>query len=118
MPWASLGSISLSWNWQTLSTPDVGGEVYRVIQRFRNDLIYPSGYFLFSWIYPDGGRHGIRRIWADNTQPIVLIFSIPQALKSKGFETRYPMLKLPSRARLDSTNPWRVEIQVETPIEQ
>jgi hypothetical protein len=117
MPWASLGTISLNWSWQSFTTPDVGGDTYRLIQRFRQGLIYPSGYFLLSWIYADGGRYGnVRKIWADNTQPTIIISPIPEILQDRGYSTRYASIKLPDSSRMNSTNPWIVEMQFDTPI--
>jgi hypothetical protein len=117
MPWASLGTVTLNWDWKSFSVPDVGGDTYRFRQRFTQGLIYPSGYFLFSWVYPTVGRYGsARKIWADNTEPTLIISPIPETLQERGLQTRYGSIKLPKSSRISQSNPWVVELQAETPI--
>lgn len=116
MVWSALGSnIILTWNWQAFDLPDVGNEVFRVTSFVRQGVIYPNGYFMFSWLYDGVGRQVVRKIYPDS-QPTVFSSPIPEYLRERGHFTRYASIKLSQRAYMNPSNPWIIKVEFETPI--
>lgn len=111
MTWQSCGAINLStWNWQSFNTPVVGSSgQFKIRQTFNQNLIYPSGYFLFSWICSDAGRYGTKKFYFDNQHDQLFNGEVPDYLLATCL-VRYGMIKLPKRASIDPQNVPRIEL--------
>lgn len=110
MVWQSCGVVSLNnWDWKTFNLPVVGTKgVFKIKQTFNQGLIYPSGYFLFSWICSNAGMYGTRRFYFDNQHERLFHGELPNYLLST-CSVRYGLVKLVKSARVDTSNIPKIE---------
>ena len=111
MPWASLGTVTLSYDWQLFNTPDLGGEAFRLIHTYSGSN--PARGVLCS-VFSSGDRYDYRRVFPQ-LDPQVIKMEIPAELIAAGLTTRYFQIKQSLYARQYSTTNWRVELQTFTP---
>lgn len=111
MGWQSCGSAVLNnWDWKTFNQPVVGTVgAYKLKQTFNQGLIYPTGYFLFTWICSNAGMYSTRKVYFDNQFERLFQDTVPDVLIGV-CSVRYGMVKLPKSARIDQNNLPRIEL--------
>ncbi len=106
MPWVSLGSVSVSPEWQSFPIDVVDAETVRVLQSYNTP---PFGHLTLAQYFPSpGGRTGFRRVIPD-VLPIIIDLTVPRDLRDQGSVTRTVQIRhsLPEYANVN----WSVELQ-------
>lgn len=106
MPWTSLGTVTVSNEWQNFPDDLVGAETVRVLQSYNTP---PWGHLTLAQYFPvPGGRGGFRRVIPD-VLPTILDLEIPRELREQGQVVRTAQIRhsLPEYANLI----WTVELQ-------
>ena len=107
--WQSLGTLTPGLDWQSFPQDVFGQTTLRVIHSWGNDR--PIGSALLCQYFPTHGRAGIRKLWAIDSTPRVLILPIPPELEEASFFVYTPQLKL-GRFPHMGIQSWQIELQV------
>ena len=109
MGWSSLGTITLSSDWQLLNQPVVGGESFR-FRQFWSTVTKPSGKVLVGQFYNQQPPeiYGIRAFYATTDYKIIEL-PVPADFKAAGMITRYFGLKLIGRYASFSPG-WQISV--------
>lgn len=85
MPWLSLGSISLTEQWQTFPQPSLGYEIFRLTHDTIVDPYVNSAFLSMYFPAPgDGGRLSPWRRIYPSEQATLIELKVPQDLRNKG----------------------------------
>lgn len=106
MGWVSLGSLTLSYDWQSFPTEAIASETFRVIQNSRDIAM---GFAIVSQYFPNGGRAIGRKVYPGN-EPYIFDLVIPHQLQISGYVTRTIQAKMSPRTR--TLGNWVIEVQM------
>lgn len=91
MTWSSLGTVTLTYDWQLLELPAVGTEMFRISQSWR---VKPCRKALISQVYAIPYEFFGTRYFYPSQEIKDIELPIPKAFLEKGINTRYLALKM------------------------
>lgn len=107
MAWLTIGSVTVSDEWQSLPTAAVGSETIRILQTYNRP---PYGHLTLAQLFPHpGGKTGFKRLIPD-TLPVILSMPIPLDLRAAGQLTRHIQIRHSKPEYPDLV--WSVSIEV------
>lgn len=108
MVWDSLGTLSLTAEWQEFEISSLDDSLLRVRHEYNQR---PLGYALLSSIFSDGSRGIFRRLYPFNDGSRLLSTEANSEFRQAGFNFRLFSLKIHPRTRFYDTF-WKVTLEI------
>ena len=108
MVWDTLGSLSLTPEWQEFDISSLDDSLIRVRHEYNQK---PLGYALLSSVFSDGSRGVFRRLYPFNDGARLLTVSVSDEFRQAGFNFRFFSIKIHPSTRFYDTF-WKVTLEI------
>lgn len=108
MAWSPVGTVSPSYDWQTLPIPIVNYTLFRIIHSYQGEN---PGKLIIRNLFSDGGSLDFATSYPETT-PQLFELPISQAVQNATLGIRYLQVRMPKSARVYGNTNWSITIDV------
>lgn len=108
MAWSLVGTVSPSYDWQTLPTPIVNYALFRITHSYQGEN---PGRLMIRNLFADGGALDFA---TSIPEPTPQLFELPlsEAVQNATLGIRYLQVKMPVSARVYENTNWSITVDV------